>query len=88
MASLLSASVLRDSVSYVGAVLMLASTSWTASRTAVLLTPLALPAGLTPFLVKLLDDEDLTAKQALHLLDLQLREQVTTVYRGHTVCIQ
>lgn len=88
MASLLSASVLGDSVGYVGAVLMLASTSWTASRTAVLLTPLALPAGLTPFLVKLLDDEDLTAKQALHLLDLQLREQVTAVYKGYTICIQ
>ena len=48
-----------------------------------LLTPLALPAGLTPFLVKLLDDEDLTAKQALHLLDLQLREQVTAASRGY-----
>ena len=52
-----------------------------------LLTPLALSAGLTPFLVKLLDDEDLTAKQALHLLDLQLREQVTAVCRGYVGCI-
>ena len=49
---------------------------------------MALPAGLTPFLVKLLDDEDLTAKQALHLLDLQLREQVTAVFKSCMVCIQ
>ena len=36
-----------------------------------------LPAGLTPFLVKLLSEDELTTKQALHLIDLQLREQVS-----------
>ena len=34
-------------------------------------------AGLTPFLVKLLSEDELTTKQALHLIDLQLREQVS-----------
>lgn len=33
--------------------------------------------GLTPFLVKLLSEDELTTKQALHLIDLQLREQVS-----------
>ena len=34
--------------------------------------------GLTPLLVKLLSEQDeLTTKQALHLIDLQLREQVS-----------
>ena len=36
-----------------------------------------LPVGLTPFLVKLLSEDELTTKQALHLIDLQLREQVS-----------
>ena len=36
-----------------------------------------LSAGLTPFLVKLLSEDELTTKQALHLIDLQLREQVS-----------
>ena len=36
-----------------------------------------LVAGLTPFLVKLLSEDELTTKQALHLIDLQLREQVS-----------
>ena len=34
-------------------------------------------AGLTPFLVKLLSEDELTTKQALHLIDLQLKEQVS-----------
>ncbi|KAL0044010.1 hypothetical protein WJX82_001910 [Trebouxia sp. C0006] len=34
-------------------------------------------SGLTPFLVKLLSEDELTTKQALHLIDLQLREQVS-----------
>lgn len=33
--------------------------------------------GLTPFLVKLLSEDELTTKQALHLIDLQLKEQVS-----------
>ena len=84
--TLLSASALEGSMSYVGGVW--GGTSCAGGCTvggilhSSLLTPLALPAGLTPFLVKLLDDEDLTAKQALHLLDLQLREQVTAVSKG------
>ena len=43
------------------------------------LTPVLVnAAGLTPFLVKLLSEQDeLTTKQALHLIDLQLREQVS-----------
>ena len=36
-----------------------------------------LAVGLTPFLVKLLSEDELTTKQALHLIDLQLREQVS-----------
>ena len=40
-------------------------------------SPHLLPAGLTPFLVKLLSEDELTTKQALHLIDLQLREQVS-----------
>jgi len=38
---------------------------------------ITLPVGLTPFLVKLLSEDELTTKQALHLIDLQLREQVS-----------
>ena len=32
---------------------------------------------MTPFLVKLLSENELTTKQALHLIDLQLKEQVS-----------